>query len=82
MRRSRTGFALLGAVGVAAIIAIASGSAATTTKPYTANFSPGPVAGGSSAVVNLKITNLTSPQTIEALKRSLQALLNPPGPSV
>ena len=33
------------AVGLVAAIVIAAGSAGTSTKPYTASFDPGPLAG-------------------------------------
>jgi hypothetical protein len=52
------------ALAVVAVVAITSGSAATTTKPYTAFFDPGPVPGGSSVTIDLVLTNLSSPQAI------------------
>lgn len=56
--------AVLGAV---AVFAVTSGSAATTTKPYTASFAPIPpltVAGGSPATITLTLTNLANPQSL------------------
>lgn len=64
MRRSRIGLAFLGALGVAAVVAIASGSAATTTKPYTADFEPPSVAGGTTAHITLTIQNNANPQPL------------------
>jgi hypothetical protein len=40
---------------LAAVVVITAGSAATTTKPYTASFDPGPIAGGGTVHVNLAI---------------------------
>jgi hypothetical protein len=52
------------AAGLVAVVVITAGSAATTTKPYTAYFDPGPLTGGGTAHVNLAITNLANPQTL------------------
>jgi hypothetical protein len=53
------------AVGLVAVIFIAAGSAGgTTTKPYTASFDPGPLAGGGTVHLNLAIRNLANPQTL------------------
>jgi hypothetical protein len=52
------------AAGLVAVVVITSGSAATTTKPYTAYFDPGPLASGGTAHVNLAIHNLANPQTL------------------
>jgi hypothetical protein len=52
---------VLAALGV---LLVQSGSAATATKPYTANFTPGSVAGGSSVQIGLDITNLSSNQSL------------------
>lgn len=57
------GLALFAALGVVTVVAVTSGSAATTTKPYTAVFSS-PVAAGSSVPVTLTITNNASPQPL------------------
>lgn len=51
-------------LALAAVIVITAGSAATTTKPYTATFDPGPLAGGGTSHVNLAIKNLANPQTL------------------
>jgi len=51
-------------LALAAVVVITAGSAATTTKPYTASFDPGPLAGGGTIHVNLAIKNLASPQTL------------------
>ena len=52
------------ALALAAAVFITAGSAATTTKPYTASFDPGPLAGGGTVHVNLAIHNLANPQTL------------------
>jgi len=52
------------AAGLMAIVVITAGSAATTTKPYTASFDPGPLAGGGTVHVNLAIHNLANPQPL------------------
>src|SRR5215217_5385000 len=53
------------AVFVVAGVVIAAGSAGgTTTKPYTASFDPGPLAGGGTVHVNLAIKNLANPQAL------------------
>jgi hypothetical protein len=52
------------AAGLVAVVVITSGSAATTTKPYTTYIDPGPLAGGGTAHVNLAIRNLANPQTL------------------
>jgi hypothetical protein len=52
------------AAGLIAVVVITAGSAATTTKPYTASFDPGPIAAGGTAHVNLAIHNLASPQPL------------------
>jgi hypothetical protein len=52
------------AAGLVAVVVITAGSAATTTKPYTAYFDPGPLAGGGTTHVNLALTNLANPQTL------------------
>ena len=52
------------AAGLVAVVVITAGSAATTTKPYTASFDPGPLAGGGTAHVNLAIHNLANPQPL------------------
>jgi hypothetical protein len=53
------------AVVVVAGVVIAAGSAGgTTTKPYTASFDPGPLAGGGTVHVNLAIKNLANPQAL------------------
>ena len=50
------------AVFVVAGVVIAAGSAGgTTTKPYTASFDQGPLAGGGTVHVNLAIKNLADP---------------------
>ena len=51
-------------LALAAVVVITAGSAATTTKPYTATFDPGPLAGGGTIHVNLAIKNLANPQTL------------------
>ncbi len=51
-------------LALAAVVVITAGSAATTTKPYTATFDPGPLAGGGTVHVNLAISNLANPQTL------------------
>jgi hypothetical protein len=51
-------------LALAAVVVITAGSAATTTKPYTATFDPGPLAGGGTVHVNLAIKNLANPQTL------------------
>ncbi len=58
--------ALAGAVfalAVVGVVFIAAGSAATTTKPYTATFT-GSLAGGGTVHVNLAIRNGATPQTL------------------
>ena len=52
------------AAGLIAVVAITAGSAATTVKPYTASFDPGPFAAGGTVHVNLAIHNLANPQTL------------------
>jgi hypothetical protein len=53
------------AVVVVAGVVIAAGSAGgTTTKPYTASFDSGPLAGGGTVHVNLAIKNLANPQAL------------------
>ena len=52
------------AAGLLAVVLITAGSAATTGKPYTASFDPGPLAAGSTAHVNLAIHNLANPQAL------------------
>jgi hypothetical protein len=56
-RRFVGAFALLVALGVFATIPIASGSAATSGKPYTAVFDANVAGGKTSVAVNLAITN-------------------------
>lgn len=51
-------------LALAAVVFITAGSAATTTKPYTASFDPGPLAGGGTVHVNLAIHNLANPQAL------------------
>ena len=51
-------------LALVAVVVITAGSAATTTKPYTASFDPGPLAGGGTVHVNLAIKNLANPQTL------------------
>jgi hypothetical protein len=51
-------------LALAAVVVITAGSAATTTKPYTASFDPGPLTGGGTIHVNLAIKNLASPQML------------------
>jgi hypothetical protein len=51
-------------LALAAVVFITAGSAATTTKPYTASFDPGPLAGGGTVHVNLAIKNLANPQAL------------------
>jgi len=51
-------------LALAAGVFITAGSAATTTKPYTATFDPGPLAGGGTVHVNLAIKNLANPQAL------------------
>src|ERR1044072_7055662 len=51
-------------LALAAVVFITAGSAATTTKPYTASFAPGPLAGGGTVHVNLAIKNLANPQAL------------------
>lgn len=66
--------AVLGAV---AVFAVTSGSAATTTKPYTASFAPIPpltVAGGSPATITLTLTNLANPQSLGSANVTAAAL--------
>jgi hypothetical protein len=61
------GVARLGAtlaVALVAAIVITAGTAGTSTKPYTASFDPGPLAGGSTAHVHLAIHNLANPQSL------------------
>jgi hypothetical protein len=58
----RAGTAL--AVGLVAVVVITAGSAGTTTKPYTASFDPGPLAGGGTVHVNLAMRNLANPQSL------------------
>jgi hypothetical protein len=58
----RAGTAL--AVGLVAVVVITAGSAGTTTKPYTASFDPGPLAGGGAVHVNLAMRNLANPQSL------------------
>jgi len=52
------------ALALVGVVFIAAGSAATTTKPYTASFDPGPLAGGGTVHVNLAIKNFANPQTL------------------
>ena len=51
-------------LALVAVVVITAGSAATTTKPYTASFDPGPLAGGGTLHVNLAIKNLATPQAL------------------
>jgi hypothetical protein len=51
-------------LSLAAVVVITAGSAATTTKPYTATFDPGPLAGGGTIHVNLALKNFANPQTL------------------
>ena len=51
-------------LALVAVVVITAGSAATTTKPYTASFDPGPLAGGGTLHVNLAIKNLANPQAL------------------
>lgn len=51
-------------LALVAVIVITAGSAATTTKPYTASFDPGPLVGGGTLHVNLAIQNLANPQPL------------------
>lgn len=51
-------------LALVAVVVITAGSAATTTKPYTAFFDAGPLAGGGTVHVNLAIQNLANPQTL------------------
>ena len=55
---------LVVALGLTAVVGITAGSAATTSKPYTAVFDAGPVPGGSSLTINLVLENRASPQSI------------------
>jgi hypothetical protein len=59
---ARTGTIL--AVALVAAVAITAGSAGSTTKPYTAYFDPGPLAGGATVHVNLALHNLADPQPL------------------
>jgi hypothetical protein len=52
------------ALALIGVVFISAGSAATTTKPYTASFDAGPLAGGGTVHVNLAIRNLANPQTL------------------
>jgi hypothetical protein len=52
------------AAGLIAVVVITASSAATSTKPYTASFDPGPLAGGGTVHVNLAIHNLANPQSL------------------
>jgi hypothetical protein len=52
------------AVALVAAVAITAGSAGNTTKPYTAYFDPGPLAGGATVHVNLALHNLANPQPL------------------
>jgi hypothetical protein len=63
--KRRVGLRSLTLVGAlaAVVVAVASGST-STVKPYTAFFSAGPVGAGSSVVVDLVLTNLSSQQTL------------------
>src|SRR5262245_83683 len=84
------GLVLLGALAAAAATLIPAGSAATTTKPYTANFcdsgqlasgkcpepSTPPALPGVSADVYLTIHNMASPQSLGSANINL-----PTGPS-
>ena len=57
--------ALLAALAVVAAGSLGgAGSAATTTKPYTANVAPSPVAGGATQTFQFTIENKASPQTL------------------
>lgn len=65
--RSRSWVSVLvgGVLAATSVIAISSGSAATTTKPYSATFAPSSVPAGASAVhVTLTITNNADPQSL------------------
>ncbi|HXG74956.1 MAG TPA: hypothetical protein VNJ53_00130 [Gaiellaceae bacterium] len=64
MLRSKVRIAFLGVLALAAAVGITAGSAATTTKPYTANFDPGPVPGGSTVAIDLVLENRSSPQLL------------------
>ena len=77
LRRSRTQLVLSVALGALAVFAVASGSAATTSKPYTASFAPIPpstVGSGSSATITLTLTNLASPQQLGSADVTAAAL--------
>lgn len=57
--------ALLAAIAVlAAGLLGGAGSAATTTKPYTANVAPSPVAGGATQTFQFTLANKASPHTL------------------
>jgi hypothetical protein len=43
------------ALALIGVVFVSAGSAATTTKPYTASFDAGPLAGGGTVHVNLAI---------------------------
>jgi len=64
LRRSHMRVVLVVALGLTAVVGITAGSAATTSKPYTAVFDAGPVPGGSSLTINLVLENRASPQSI------------------
>ncbi len=63
-RRRLRWLALLGALATLAVVLTPAGSGGTTTKPYTAYFDAGPVAGGSTVHINLAIKNLASQQSL------------------
>jgi hypothetical protein len=56
--------AFLAVVVVAGVVIAAGSAGGTTTKPYTASFDPGPLAGGGTVHVNLAIKNLANPQAL------------------
>jgi hypothetical protein len=70
------------AVGLVAVVVITAGSAGTTTKPYTALFDPGPLAGGGTVHVNLAIHNLANPQTLGSADVTAPSALTIVGASV
>jgi len=49
---------------VAGVVITAGSAGGTTTKPYTASFDSGPLAGGGTVHVNLAIHNLANPQAL------------------
>jgi hypothetical protein len=64
---------LCGLTVLAAGLLGGAGSAATTTKPYTANVTPSPVTGGGTQTFQFTIENKASPQTLGSANVTLPA---------